>query len=188
MRQLTGSVEQQASDSPRKIVVVGTSGCGKNFLGQHLSQKMGCRFIDLDDLYWRPGWTAKLDEEFVPLVEQAVASKEWVIAGNYSRTRSMIWSKADLIIWLDLSLPRCLWQALRRSMRRILSREACCNGNYETLRRLLGSPSILLWIWNTHARRRKDYRELFESCHNPCPMICLSSTREVNRFIHAFKN
>ena len=98
---------------PNKIVIVGTSACGKTTLGHKLSALTGKRNIDLDDLYWLPNWVKRQEEEFFDLVQREVSSHAWIISGNYSRVQTLTWAHADLIIWLDLSLATCLGRALK---------------------------------------------------------------------------
>jgi len=186
---MSGSVEesiQQLKAVPHRIVIIGTSGSGKSFLGRKLSGLTGRKFVDLDDLYWKPGWKSRTDDEFFPLVEEAIADDEWIVCGNYSRTQSMIWPLTEMIVWLDLSLSRCLWQAFVRAIRRSLMKEPCCNGNVETLMRLFSRDSILLWIWNTHSRRKCKYQELFDDDHTTRLLIRLRSRSEVAELIKAF--
>ena len=178
--------ESFASPLPNKIVVTGTSGCGKTFLGQRLSDITGHKCIDLDELYWLPKWTKRTDEEFFALIQKEVAADHWIVCGNYSRAQQHIWPQADMIVWLDLSLSKCLWQAFKRTLQRCINQEPCCNGNYETLTRLLGKDSILLWIWNTYPRRKRAYTEFFDTNSNTRSLVRLQSTTETQKFIEDF--
>src|SRR5690606_24895474 len=129
----------------------------KTTLGRKLSILLGKKQIDLDDLYWLPNWICRSDEEFFNLIQDELHGEEWIICGNYSRTQEQIWKQVDMIIWLDLPLSTCLWRAFKRSVKRWFKHESCCNGNYETIRRIFGRNSILLWIWNTFPRRKNAY-------------------------------
>lgn len=167
---------------PNKIVIAGTSGCGKTTLGNKLSALTGNKTIDLDDLYWLPNWVKRQDEEFVDLVQKEMSSHAWIICGNYSRIQKLTWTDADLIVWLDLSLTTCLWRTLKRSVKRWIAQEPCCNGNYETLRRLFGKDSILLWVWKTYPRRKRAYTDFFALSSNN-RFIQLKNKKEVDNFL-----
>src|SRR5688500_3597481 len=40
----------------KRIIVVGSSGSGKSTLGEQLAARLDVPFIELDALYWEPGW------------------------------------------------------------------------------------------------------------------------------------
>lgn len=168
---------------PNKIVITRTSGCGKTTLGHKLSALIRKEHIDLDNLYWLPNWIPRPDEEFFDLIQEEVSSDRWIICGNYSRAQQQIWGQADMIIWLDLPLFTCLWRTLKRSFTRWIKQEACCNGNYETLGRLFGKNSILLWVWNSYPRRKSAYTKFFANhCHRHC-LVRLRNSKEIDDFI-----
>ena len=37
------------------ILICGLNGCGKSTLGRQLAERLGCRFIDNEDLYFSKG-------------------------------------------------------------------------------------------------------------------------------------
>ena len=55
----------------RRICVIGVTGSGKSLLAERLANKLGLDFIDLDALYWKPGWVVSGDEDFHARVEAA---------------------------------------------------------------------------------------------------------------------
>ncbi|MSQ36424.1 MAG: hypothetical protein EXR63_04695 [Dehalococcoidia bacterium] len=68
-----------------RVVVVGSAGAGKTVLGQRLAAAMRVPFIDLDALYWKPGWVEPSEDEFAGRLAQRVVGDGWVVAGNYLR-------------------------------------------------------------------------------------------------------
>lgn len=163
-------------------MIVGTSGCGKTTLGHALSKLTGHRLVDLDSIYWLPNWTKRPDDEFFALLQNELVSDNWIICGNYSRTRAQIWAQADMIIWLDLSFTTCLWRGFKRSFLAWITQKPCCNGNYETAQRLFGKDSILWWIYSTYNRRKNSYSELFSQSSNDKRFIRLKNSKEVDLF------
>ncbi|MCP5506852.1 MAG: adenylate kinase [Chlamydiales bacterium] len=148
---------------PNKIMIIGTSGSGKTTLGRRISASLGHPHTDLDDLFWLPGWVRHPDDHVIKNINKIVDADRWVITGNYTSIGSKhIWPEAELIIWLDYSIWRCLWQGIKRSVHHIIRKEPMCNGNYEKWSRLLGSESILLWIITTHRKRKKRYTQLLQ--------------------------
>jgi len=162
-----------------RIVIIGTSCAGKSTLARQLAEKWSIPHIELDALYWEKNWTPASDELFRERVSHVVAAEEWVLDGNYSGVRDMVWDRAEMIIWLDYSLPVLLSRAVQRTVRRSLLGEECCNGNRESLRRAFSRDSILLWVLTTYQRRRREFHELLpEMSRSGRQVIVLRSPSE----------
>lgn len=81
----------------------------------------------------------------------------------YQWFREMLMQNADLLIWLDYPFFKIFWQTIKRTLRRLVRREPCCNGNYETFRRQFFSKySIFWWVISTYKKRRRDYTALMQ--------------------------
>jgi len=148
----------------KKIVVIGTTGSGKSTLAERLANKLGLDFIELDALNWGPNWTPAGGEVLRARVEAATRSPGWVVAGNYSATRPVTWSRADAIIWLDYSLWVIFWRLVRRTWQRIVYKEELWNGNREnvwTQLKLWSEDSLFHWLFITYWRRKWEYPQLF---------------------------
>lgn len=144
-----------------RVVVVGTSCSGKTTLARRLATILGTPHVELDALYWGPAWTLRPD--FQQEVLAAAEQPRWVIDGNYSAVRDVIWRRGTVIVWLDYSFARVLSQALRRTARRIVTRERLYGGNRETIRNaLFDREGIPWWVVRTHARRRRQFLDLFK--------------------------
>jgi adenylate kinase family enzyme len=143
--------------SRHRIQLIGCSGAGKSTLGRALAQRLQVPFVDLDDLYWEPGWVDVGHEELARRLEPTVAREHWVIAGNYTATTERhVWPRLTELVILDLPLPQLLLRSARRTAHRIMTGETCCNGNTETLWHAMGRDSVLrytLRVWKArHAR------------------------------------
>jgi adenylate kinase family enzyme len=147
-----------------KINVIGTSGSGKSTLARSIAGKLGSPYIELDALFWRPGWKETPDEAFFPRIEAALARHEnWVLDGNYTRTQPIKWRNIDMIVWIDYALPRTLYQAVKRATTRAWSQQELWpgTGNRESFQRsFLSRQSIILWTLRTHAENRRKYEAL----------------------------
>lgn len=143
--------------------MVGTTGCGKTSLAQEISKRLQFPHIELDALYWGENWTGVPDHVFRERVTAAIVGENWVVDGNYSRVRSLVWDQADTVVYLDYTFWRVFWQLIRRTIQRSLKREVLWNGNREDLwKSFFSRDSILLWMLQTYHRRRKNYAELFQ--------------------------
>lgn len=144
-----------------RVVVVGSSGAGKSTVARALALNRTCPLVELDELYWAPGWVARETDDFRARVAQATAGDAWVVAGNYSVARDLFWSRAQVIVWLDLGLPRVWWRGLRRTLALIASGRELHPGNRETFARaFLSRQSILLWIVSNFRPCRHKLTEL----------------------------
>jgi hypothetical protein len=147
----------------QRVCILGTSGSGKTTLGRELARRMGAASIDLDDLHWAPGWTEVPDEEFRHKLLEALESPSWVTSGNYASVQELYMTHADTMIWLDYSFAVVFGRILKRTFRRVVFREVCCNGNYESWRTTFSRDSIILWVFRTYLKRKRKYGELFSS-------------------------
>src|SRR6185437_5351687 len=94
----------------RRVSVVGNSGSGKSTLARELAASLGVPHLELDSVYHQPGWEPLPEDEFRRLVTAKTNEDGWVIDGNYSALRSIVWAHADTVVWLDP--PR--WTVMRR--------------------------------------------------------------------------
>ncbi|MBI4635525.1 MAG: AAA family ATPase [Candidatus Rokubacteria bacterium] len=143
-----------------RVVVVGTSCAGKTTFARRLASALGAQHVELDSLYWGPEWTPRPD--FQQEVLAAARQPRWVIDGNYSAARDMIWRRCTAIVWLDYPFARVFSRALRRTVRRVVTGERLYSGNRETIgSALFDTEGIPWWVVRTHGKRRREYPELF---------------------------
>jgi adenylate kinase family enzyme len=171
----------------QRILVVGTSGSGKSTLAKELGARLQITHIELDSVYWQPGWKTLDDTEFLASVQQRIeqAGGRWVIDGNYSAIRDHLLAQADTVIWLDYSLALILWRITVRTFRRVFGKQQLWNGNVETFRtQFLSKDSMFLWVLQTYQRRKKQYSELLASDQYPhIAFIRLQSPQQTSAWI-----
>ncbi|MFO1020061.1 MAG: hypothetical protein U0903_05120 [Planctomycetales bacterium] len=144
-----------------RILIVGSSGSGKSTLAVKLGDRLQIPVYDLDHLHWGPNWTPKPKEVFHAGVQQAIASPRWIIAGNYTALREMLWPHATTVIWLNYSFPRVFSRLFYRSVSRMITREELFAGNRESFRLTFCSrDSVLVWMLKTFRRNRREYAQL----------------------------
>jgi len=168
-----------------RVVVIGSSCAGKTTFAARLAHVLGQPTTDLDELFWAPHWQAKPLDEFRRLTEQVASSERWVVSGNYGDVRPVLWPRATAVIWLNFDFPVVLWRAVKRTVRRIATRETLWHGNRESFRRsFLSRESILVWVMSTFHKRRRQFEALRAS--NPYPHLSwveLNRPADAERFV-----
>lgn len=141
-----------------RIVVVGTTGCGKTALARQLSRLFGVPHVELDALNWQANWTTAPTDLFRQRVEEALKGDGWVVDGNYSAVRDIVWPRATTLVWLDYNLWVIMWRLVSRTFRRTVTREELWSGNRERfLDQFLSRDSLFLWALRTYRMRRRTY-------------------------------
>ncbi len=149
-------------ESPQRISVVGTSGSGKTTLARQISQRLAIPHVELDYLHWEPNWVEVPNDVFQKKVSQALSGNTWVVDGNYSIVRDIVWGKADTIVWLDYSLPVIMSRIVRRTLQRVVKQQEVCNGNRETWKTTFSRDSVVLWALQTYHKNRRQYALLLK--------------------------
>lgn len=168
-----------------RIVVIGDSGSGKSSTGEELARRLGFPFVELDELFWSSNWCPKPTEDFRALVEERTRGDHWVVAGNYSGVRDILWPRATAIVWLNLPMAVVLVRLVRRTFARLARREVLWHGNRESAwRTLCTRDSVIWWMVTTHHRRQREFSELRRS--NAYPGLAwseLTRSADVDAFL-----
>jgi adenylate kinase family enzyme len=147
--------------APQRIQVIGPSCAGKTTLARALGQRLRLPVTDLDDLWWSPGWVEAGHVALAEKLKPLAASPAWVVSGNYLRSSELVlWPRVEWLIVLDFPLGLVTWRAVRRTLRRAISGEACCNGNFEQLSRVFHHDGVIRYTWRTWASRHARYQAL----------------------------
>jgi adenylate kinase family enzyme len=152
---------------PQRIAVVGACGSGKTTFSSQLACSLGIPHVELDLFHWEPGWVKADDETFHARVAQAVAAPAWVFDGNYRLVHERVWSRADTIVWLDYSIVRIMWQVLKRTAHRTVTRAVLWNGNrIRPTWHISRYFRVFLWAAHTHRKERREFPALFAAPEN----------------------
>lgn len=143
-----------------RIVIIGDSNAGKSTLGSRLAARLGARFVELDALYWLPGWQPRDADDFQRLLRDALTpAGAWVAAGNYSSHAHVHWPLAETIVWLDYPLRITVPRIIARSWRRWRNNELLWGTNRERFIEQLmlwdQQKSLIAFTVRNHWRRRR---------------------------------
>jgi adenylate kinase family enzyme len=168
----------------RRINVVGTTGSGKTTTARRLAERLEIPHVEMDALNWGPNWAPADRDTLRERVAQALVGEAWVVDGNYSSVRDIVWGRADTIVWLDFSLLVTMTQLTRRTVRRVATKEELWGGNRERWTNFCTRDSILWWGLTTYRRRRREYPMLLaqpEYAH--LAVVHLRSPRKARKWL-----
>jgi adenylate kinase family enzyme len=171
----------------RRIMMIGCPGAGKSTLGRQLSDDLGASHVELDALFHQQGWKPTPIPEFRAKVSDALAAERWVVDGNYRPVEDIVQRGAETIIWLDLARWRVVSRIIRRSLRRLITREELWNGNRESWRMLTSrdpEQNVIVWSWQHHPKYRNRYGTwLKDDTWASKDVYLLRTPTEVRRFL-----
>jgi adenylate kinase family enzyme len=171
----------------RRVSVVGASGAGKSTVARELAAILGVPHLELDGVYHQPDWEPLPAEDFRRTVGTATAGDGWVIDGNYSAVRPLVWARADTVVWLDLPRRTVMRQVIWRTLRRVAGRQELWNGNRERWHNFFSlnpEESVISWSWHKHAEYRTRYSAAAADPANAhLRFVRLTSRRDRDRFV-----
>ena len=172
------------TDLKCKILVAGQG--GKTTLARALAVDLDLPYIELDAIYWLPGWGERTPDDFREQVQVALDSNEdgWVVDGNYGgHLEGMIAKQAETVVYVNMPWMLMFWRIFWRSVARARDGKIVCGENVETWRKAFFSRESLLWFLIKNRRgitgRRPDrLRAWAEGAR----FIELGSRKTLNRF------
>jgi adenylate kinase family enzyme len=174
------------------VSVVGTAGSGKTTVGRRIAAALGIPFVEMDALFWQPGWVSLSRSRFRAAVDRYTATDAWVVDGNYSSVQEIVWSRADTVVWLDLAKPVVMRQIITRTLARVVLRRELWNGNRERWRNLLTldqDESVIVWSWHQHGRKRRLYgAATTDPRWHHLSFVRLRSRRQIKRFVRSLEH
>ena len=134
--------------------MIGGSGAGKTTLGKELARRIDAVFVEVDAIQHKAHWEKATVQEIRMAIHAALDGRsKWVIDRTCEReVGDFISRRADIIMWLDLPLAVKLMRLLRRSWKRVRTREVLWNGNVE---RWSDVFVVLAHPLRTHFRQRR---------------------------------
>ncbi|SED60905.1 adenylate kinase [Ruania alba] len=169
----------------RRVLCYGATGAGKSTMAAQLADRLGLPLHLVDELCWEPDWVPVGREEQDRRIRPLFEGERYVIDSVYSPQSPLALDRVDVIVALDYPRLVSLVRLMRRTTRRIVTKELVCNGNRETLRRAL-SPrhSILRWHFQSWRSKRIRMRTWHADPDAP-PVLLLRSPAHAVRLLEA---
>ena len=175
----------------QRINVVGASGSGKSTFSRKLSTIPSITHIEIDAIFWQPNWQEPDEDIFFTKLSAEISSLScWVLDGNYARTIPIKWERVQVVIWLDYSFIRTVFQAIKRAIPSAFSQKELWagTGNKETWRQLFSKDSIVLYTIKTHNKVRKKYKLfMLDKSYSHIEFVRLRLPKESEQFLNRIK-
>ncbi len=92
----------------QKALVIGCPGSGKSTFARALGDKTRIPVCHLDLLYWNADKTTVPADLFLSRLNDVLATEQWIIDGNFSRTLPLRLEHCDTVFFLDYPTDVCL--------------------------------------------------------------------------------
>lgn len=101
----------------RRVVILGRGGAGKSTLAATMGTATGLPVIELDRHFWGPGLEPTPLELWAVVQGELAEADRWIMDGDLGPydVLEVRLRRADTVLLLDYSFPRCAWRALLRS-------------------------------------------------------------------------
>ena len=170
---------------PHRILVYGVTGSGKSTLAEHIAQRTGLPFHEVDTLTWEPQWQAVPTDEQRRRLAELCAGDRWILDSAYSVWIDLVLPRVQLVVALDYPRWLSLGRLTRRALRRATDHQLICNGNTETFRQMVSRNSIILWHFRSFNRKRARMRS-WDRDGSGVPVVRLRSSRATREWLATF--
>lgn len=98
-----------------RIAIIGNTAGGKSTLARHLAAQTGIDHVEIDGLYWQPGWLVTPGDIYQRKHAEAMAADSWIMdgGGDLPSMRARMDRATDIIL---IDLP--LWVHFARAAER----------------------------------------------------------------------
>lgn len=161
-----------------RVLVLGRCGAGKSWMAEQIAARISSPVIHLDNAFWQPGWTLPDKRVWECWMAATVAGEKWVMDGNYLSSLAIRAQRADIIIFLEISI----WMSLFRYLRRVFVARRMPGVEVPN-----GCADIISWrmlksvlLFSTREKPR-----ILEIVRPHARFICLRSSVDIENFLRS---
>jgi len=173
----------------RRVSIVGAAGSGKTTLAQAWQDSHRLPYVKVDAFQAAEFGGRATPEEFGRRMAEAASRDSWILDGNVDisgvyQAVDETWSRADLVIWLDLPRHVLMRRLLVRTAVRALHHSEMSKDTQQHWRDLFvfdANRSVLAWTWSEQPRLREAYGCLVADPRWSARVVRLCSPRAVRR-------
>lgn len=170
-----------------RVLVLGRTGSGKTTLARALSAALGVPHVELDALYFGPGFMTVPLPVLRQRASEAIAGERWVIDGNKKALHDLVWPRADTVVWLDYPVAVSLWRLTKRMVWRTSVLKQQASGGKDSsalLPQILAAGKGVLTALRSHRGQRRRYPAMFaQPQHQHLSVVRLRSPRATRRWL-----
>jgi adenylate kinase family enzyme len=164
-----------------RVAVIGPGGAGKSHIARQVGEAVGARVVELDRLFWRPGWVETPAPEWEEIQRQELSHEPWVVDGLHQDTMGLWLEAADTIVFLDVSPLVATWRVSRRRLSRddrSTAPEGC-----EPAPAYRALIKFLLYQWEYRRKIRPEILRILERRRGHAEIAVLRTPQEVDAFL-----
>ena len=179
---------------PKRISIVGATGSGKSYLARSLAARLSLPLYQLDHLRWDASGREIPEDQFIERVGKLASKDQWIIDGHYRAVREIVWTRAEIVAWLNYPLPLIAFRLLRRFLGKGHRHEVPLETSGEGVRKTGSSYSPAQISWKDRLarlartiRERGEYRRLLQApAYAKVEIVELESPKVTSEWLRKF--
>lgn len=168
--------------SSKKIAIFGWPASGKSTLGNILSNRLGIELYTLDEIRWKYSRDGvKDDNKFLNEYEEILRKESWIIDGNALNWIDFRLEKADILIFFDSTIEKCIENYQNREVKVQSGMEERLHFDVSKT-----SSDALDWIKNRYSKKIEKLK--FKLAKYDSKLIIINNYEELNGIIDLVNN